>query len=166
MLTIQNILLFLSLLLSGLIMGLLYGYTYSVNPGLARLTDGEYLRAMQSINREILNPYFFISFLGTLFILPITTWYSKTHATPACFYLLLAASIIYVTGVVGVTFLGNVPLNNALNQFNVAGADAEALATQRERFEIRWNVFHLWRTFFSVIAVSLTILGVINNNNR
>ena len=73
MLTPQNSLLFLSVLLSGLIMGLLYGYACSVNPGLNKLSDAEYLRAMQSINTAIQNPVFFISFMGTLFILPVTS---------------------------------------------------------------------------------------------
>jgi len=161
MLTIQNILFFLSVLLSALITGLLYGYACSVNPGLSKLTDSEYLKAMQSINKEILNPYFFISFAGTLFILPIATWYSRSHASPACFYVLLAATVIYVAGVVGVTVFGNIPLNNALAKFDVSNADITSLSQQRAAFESGWNKFHLLRTIFSILTTALAIIASI-----
>ncbi|MEP6597526.1 MAG: anthrone oxygenase family protein [Ginsengibacter sp.] len=165
MLTIQNSLLFLSVFLSALIMGLLYGYACSVNPGLNKLTDSEYLRAMQSINKEILNPFFFISFMGTLMILPVTTWYSKSHATLTCFYLLLAASIIYIIGVVGVTAFGNIPLNNALAKFNILSATSSDLSKQRSLFEASWNRYHLIRTLFSVLTTALTITAIIKNGD-
>ena len=59
---------------TGLIAGLFYSYSCSVNPGLAKLPDEGYVAAMQSINREILNPVFFATFIGTLLLLPISTW--------------------------------------------------------------------------------------------
>jgi len=161
MLTIQNVLLFLSVLLSALITGLLYGYACSVNPGLSKLTDCEYLKAMQSINKEILNPYFFVSFAGTLFILPIATWYSKSHASPTSFYLLLAATVIYIAGVIGITALGNIPLNNGLAKFNILTADTTSLAQQRAAFESGWNKFHLVRTMFSILTTALAIAASI-----
>ena len=159
--TIQNVLLFLSVLLSALITGLLYGYACSVNPGLSKLTDSEYLKAMQSINKEILNPYFFVSFAGTLFILPIATWYSKSHASPTSFYLLMAASVIYIAGVIGVTALGNIPLNNGLAKFNILTADTISLTQQRAAFESGWNKFHLVRTMFSILTTALAIAASI-----
>ena len=161
MLTIQNVLLFLSVLLSALITGLLYGYACSVNPGLSKLTDCEYLKAMQSINKEILNPYFFVSFAGTLFILPIATWQSKSHASSASFYLLLAATVCYIAGVIGVTAFGNIPLNNSLAKFNVLSADTTNLSQQRAAFESAWNKFHLVRTMFSILTTALAIAASI-----
>ncbi len=142
-------------------MGLLYGYACSVNPGLNKLSDSGYLKGMQSINKEILNPFFFISFMGTPVILPVTAWYSKSHASPACFYLLLAATLVYIAGVIGVTAFGNIPLNNALAKFNVTNATAETLLHQRKAFETSWNSYHLLRTIFSIIVTSLTIVAAI-----
>ena len=164
MFTLQNILLFFTALLSALIMGLLYGYACSVNPGLSKLTDSEYLKAMKSINREILNPFFFISFIGTLMVLPITTWYSKIHSSPGCFYLLLTATISYVTGVIGVTAFGNIPLNNLLAAFDIQNATASELAQQRILFESSWNSYHLIRTLCSVLTTASTIAACIKNN--
>jgi uncharacterized membrane protein len=165
MLTTQSVLLFLSVLLSALIMGLLYGYACSVNPGLHKLTDAEYLKAMQSINKEIQNPVFFISFMGTLVVLPVAAWYSKTHATSTCFYFLVAATLIYMAGVVGITAFGNIPLNNALAKFNIQAATAADISKQRLLFEASWNRYHLIRTLFSIVATACTIIAVIKNGS-
>ena len=108
---------------SALITGLFYAYSCSVNIGLSRLTDTEYLRAMQSINRAILDPWFFASFIGTLILLPVCTWITyRSEASSITFYLLLAATLIYVIAAFGVTILRNVPLNDMLDKFDIGVA--------------------------------------------
>ena len=84
---------------TGLIAGLFYSYSCSVNPGLAKLPDGEYLAAMQSINRAILNPVFFATFIGTLLLLPVSTWLQYNEGASKSFSFLLAATLIYAIGV-------------------------------------------------------------------
>jgi uncharacterized membrane protein len=155
----QNISIFLSVLLSGLLAGLFYGYSCSVNGGLGRLSDLEYLKAMQSINKVILNPVFFLSFMGTLLILPIATWLTYSPGPSIRFYLLLAAAGTYLIGVFVVTMAGNVPLNDALENFNIGGASMQELSAHREKFESHWNNFHLVRTLASIAAFALTILS-------
>lgn len=49
---------------TGLMAGLLFGYATSVNPGLARVDDRNYLASMQSLNRAIVNPLFVVTFIG------------------------------------------------------------------------------------------------------
>lgn len=144
-------------------MGLLYGYACSVNPGLGKLPSGEYIKAMQSINREIQNAYFFISFMGTLIVLPVTTWYSKSHASPACFYLMLTATLIYIIGVIGITAFGNIPLNNALDKFDISNASAEQLSAQKILFQSSWNKYHLIRTIASILTMSFVTAAVIKD---
>jgi uncharacterized membrane protein len=41
---------------------------------LGQLSDVSYLSAMQAINKAIINPVFFLSFMGTLFLLPVSTY--------------------------------------------------------------------------------------------
>ena len=144
-------------------MGLLYGYACSVNPGLSKLSNSEYLKAMQSINVQIQNPYFFISFMGTLIILPVTTWYCKMHGSPKMFYCMLTATLIYIVGVTGVTALGNIPLNNALAKFDISTASADQIAAQRKLFESSWNSYHLIRTLASIITTSFAIVAIIKD---
>lgn len=144
---------------TALIAGLFYGYSCSVNTGLGRLSDADYLKAMQSINRAILNPLFFMSFMGTLILLPLSTW-SSYHGLPASrFYYFLGASLVYAIGVFGVTMAGNVPLNEALDKFDIDKASPAQIAMQRLLFEKKWNLLHTIRTIANVVSLTLAILG-------
>lgn len=145
----------------GLIAGLLYGYDCSIIKGFRNLTDREYLGAFQSINRAILNPYFFLSFMGSLLVLPVVTWLSYKAATPISFYLLLAATVVYVIGVFGVTMFGNVPLNNQLDQFDLANTSPDGLRAMRQKFEINWNKFHAIRTYAAMLSFLLAIISLL-----
>jgi uncharacterized membrane protein len=160
----QNLSLFLSVLLSGMVAGLLFGYSCSVNIGLGRLNDLEYLKAMQSINKAILNPAFFLIFFGALLVLPVTAWVNYTPSPSTGFYLLLSAAAIYFIGVFGVTIFGNIPLNNVLASFNIETASAQEILSHREQFESSWNKFHLLRTTASIITFALTILSIFKSN--
>jgi uncharacterized membrane protein len=150
---------------AALIAGLFYSYACSVNWGLARLTDAGYLAAMQSINREILNPLFFMSFMGTIILLPISTWLQYSNPAPMRFYFLLAATLVYAVGTFGVTMMGNVPLNNMLDAFHIQSASPEALHQQRELFEEPWNKLHSIRTIANALALILVLLACISRQD-
>lgn len=154
-----NFVLLVSTLSTGLIAGLFYGYSCSVNPALGRLPDAEYLGAMQAINRAILNPVFFATFMGTLLLLPLGAWFSYQGQASPQFWCFLAAAILYIVGTFGVTIGGNVPLNDALDKINIAGSSAEELARHRGLFEAKWNMLHSIRTIANIISALLTILG-------
>ena len=157
--TTINFILAATALASGLIAGLFYSYSCSVNPGLGALSDQHYLAAMQSINRAILNPVFFFSFMGTLILLPLSTY---QHFGTARFYWLLAATVVYVIGTFGITMFGNVPLNEALDKFNITAVPAQELARQRAEFEIPWNRLHGIRTVASIISFVLVIIACLH----
>ena len=156
-----NITLLATAFTTALIAGLFYAWSCSVIPGLGKLTDANYLLAMQSINREILNPVFFMSFMGTLFLLPLCTWLQYNPSVPVRFYLLLGATIAYGAGTFGVTIFGNVPLNNMLDTFHIQAVSAETLSQQRAMFEKPWNQLHAVRTIANVIALVLVLLACI-----
>lgn len=156
--TLSNITLALAAITTALIAGLFYSYSCSVNPGLQRLPDAGYISAMQAINKAILNPVFFLTFMGTLVLLPLAAWLNYDGLSKR-FLFLAAATFIYVIGTSGVTILGNVPLNNALEAFNPDGASAKELYDARLAFEVPWNNLHAIRTFCSVIALVLVILA-------
>lgn len=153
-----NILHLLTLLSSGLIAGLFYAYSCSVNNGLGRLHDAAYLRAMQSINRAILNPLFFLSFFGTLILLPLSTWLEyRLVGTTTAFYFLTAGSILYFFGVFLTTALGSVPLNDALEAFDLDEETDDGIRKQRRAFESPWNRYHRIRTVANVLAFAAAI---------
>ena len=149
---------------TGLIAGLFYSYSCSVNPGLAKLPDGEYLAAMQSINREILNPVFFATFIGTLLLLPVSTWLQYNEGVSKSFSFLLAATLIYAIGVFGVTIFGNVPLNDGLDKFNLHSASIAEIKRQRAMFEMPWNKLHSIRTIANIVSLVLVIIACVYNN--
>lgn len=151
---IVNITLFLATMAAVLAAGLFYSYAVSVNPGLGRLSDTVYLQSMQSINRAILNPLFFLSFMGAVFLLPASTWlhYGRNNVR---FWWLLAASVMYVAGVFGVTVAGNVPLNNALDALKLDGASAEQLSSWRTSFEKPWNMLNTVRTIAAILTAMI-----------
>lgn len=162
--TPTNIILALTTTTTALIAGLLYAYSCSVNIGLGQLPDAEYISAMQAINRAIQNPLFFISFMGTLFLLPLSTYLHYGQPVSTRFWLLLAATVVYILGVIGVTALGNVPLNNMLESFNLKAASLNDMAQQRSKFENAWNQFHTIRTWAAVLVLVLTIVACLNEN--
>lgn len=157
--TMTTFILLIATLATSLAAGLFYAYSCSVNPGLGRLGDAEYMRAMQSISRVILNPVFFASFLGTILLLPLATWFSYQGQANPRFWYFLAAAVVYIVLVFGVTIGGNVPLNDALDKFNIDGATAEEITRQRSLFEKKWNMFHAIRTVSNVASALLAILG-------
>ncbi len=161
--TTLNAILLTTAVTSALIAGLFYSYSCSVNPGLGQLTDLHYLSAMQSINRAILNPLFFVTFMGTLLLLPVCTYMHYGGMFSARFYLLAAATAIYVFGVFGVTMAGNVPLNEALDKFNLTSASVQDLAAWRLQFEKPWNNLHQIRTIAAFVSLVLVLLACLNN---
>lgn len=154
-----TVFLLITAVLTALIAGLFYAYSCSVVLGLGKLSDTEYLKSMQSINREILNPVFFMSFMGTAILLPVTTFLFRGDQ-PAFIFLLLA-SAAYLIGVFGVTIVGNVPLNEMLDKLDISGSTADVVKQMRDRFENRWNLLNNVRTVFSVISIALVVCACI-----
>lgn len=153
MIILFKITLFITVLLTALIAGFFYAYSCSVNAGLGRLMDEEYLKAMQSINKAVLNPLFFMSFMGTLVMLPVSTlmWFQMEGASVG-FYFLIVASALYIFGVFAVTGMGNVPLNEALDKFNLNTASVQQIKSMRLLFEAPWNRLHAIRTWANLAA--------------
>jgi uncharacterized membrane protein len=160
MFSIQNCILFTTVLFSGLVAGLLYGYACSVNIGLKELPAEGYLKAMQSINTAIQNPYFFVSFMGLLIMFPLSLWRLYTPQPIMTFYLFLIAALLYFIGVFGITMIGNIPLNNLLDKFVTATSSPDEIVKMRLTFEIGWNRFHLIRTISSILSFGFTIVAI------
>lgn len=161
----RNALLLITTFLTALSAGLLFAYACSVNPGLHGLNDVAYLSAMQQINRTIQNPAFFIAFMGPVVLLPWATWRYR-QAGNTMFRYLLAATLLYVIGVFGVTMVGNVPLNEALEGFSIVDAAPQDLAAQRSAFESPWGMWHLVRTVAAVAALAGCLVALMSRRKN
>ena len=155
----KTIILIGAVILTGLSAGFFYAWSVSVIPGTKRIMDLTYLETMQSINRAILNPAFFLVFFGSIALLSISSIY-EFHSHKWAFGFILASSIIYLIGTVGVTGLGNVPLNDQLDILKIAEMGSEKVAEFRRFYESKWNRLHLIRTVFAVLSFVLAVLAL------
>tara|TARA_B100000003_G_C10707970_1_gene281810 strand:+ start:67 stop:528 length:462 start_codon:yes stop_codon:yes gene_type:complete len=146
-----DILLVIIILQIGLTSGLLFIFAFAVNPGLARLSEEEYFRAMKYINIVILNPIFFLVFMGPLITMPILTYMSWNDSS--MFILIPISTILYLLGVLLITAIKNVPLNNKLEKLNSTEFKGVFIWYRKP-----WNFWHNIRTFFSIISFLMLII--------
>lgn len=161
--TITNIFLAVTATFTALVAGLFYAWSVSITLGLARVSDTEYISVFQATNRAIVNPFFVTIFLGTQILLPVCAFLFYRQSSQL--WLLLAATAVYTIGVIGVTFLGNIPLNNKLDKFDLQSATQTEIAQQRKEFEQPWNNLNTIRTISSTLAIILVIIACLNRKN-
>ena len=118
---IKNALLGSSIVTTGLMSGLWYAWAVSVIPGTRRIPDTTYITTMQNVNKAIINPAFIIPFMGIPVVLGGAALVQFRAGDSRRGWLLVAAAASYVVGVLGGTIAGNVPLNDALEAFDLAG---------------------------------------------
>ena len=140
---------------TGLMSGLLYGWSVSVIPGTKRVPADNYVDTMQHINRAIINPAFVVPFMGIPLVLggaAVMQFRAGDHRRG---WLLAGATATYVVGVLGVTIGRNVPLNDALDAFDLRNSTSDAVERRRTTYERPWNRWHHLRTIASVGSFAL-----------
>ncbi|MEM9566102.1 MAG: anthrone oxygenase family protein [Actinomycetota bacterium] len=158
---LPNALLGASIIATGLMSGLWYGWTVSVIPGTRRVADANYVDTMQHINRAIINPAFIIPFLGMPVLLGAAALLQFRAGDARRGWLLASAAGAYLVGVLGVTVGGNVPLNDALDAFDLAGSNDHAISARRHGYETPWNRWHYLRTAANAGAFALTTAAAV-----
>lgn len=159
-LSIKPILLIVTILTTGLTAGLCFAWGNAVTPGIGKLGTLAYLQAFQEMNRSILNPVFFIVFLGPVVLNIVNLILFRSAAKPVLF-LLIGGTVVYFIGLFLVTVLGNVPLNEILDKTDLLSASSEELTQLRERFENPWNSFHrirIWSSLLSFVLLAISLL--------
>lgn len=164
--TLKGSSLFVAILLTGLSAGLFYAWEVSVIPGTKRIDDHAYVESMQSINRAILNPAFYAIFFGSLIFLLLNTYAQFQSGMGLAFYLILGATLSYLIGTFGVTAFGNVPLNDGLDILQIEELSKEALHEIRHSYELQWNRLHSIRTYFSLLALLLSLLAAFTDKEH
>ncbi len=135
----------------GLVAGAFFAFSTFVMRALARLPPGQGIAAMQSINLTVINPLFMGALFGTasasvfLAVTALRSWHE-----PGAVYL-LAGSLLYVLGTVGVTTVFNVPLNNALA---AVGPDSAEGANLWRHYVARWTAWNHVRTAAALAAAA------------
>ncbi len=157
--TVDNITLVLGGTLTGLLAGLLYGFSVMVMPALRSLKAIQHLAVMQVLNIKILNAAFFLLFFGPALLLPFAAF---LHWGSTAFVPLVAASLLHLVGVNGITIVGNVPLNDrlaALDLDQLSDAEAERVRQDYHGPNAAWVRFHALRTMAAILAVGLVFIA-------
>ena len=156
---IETIILASAIILTGLMAGIFFTWSNAVKPGIGKLSDIEYLRALQSMNRVILNNAFRIIFLGSIIAVALVPVFYFNLYPKNIFWLFVFTLVIYWIGVFGVTVSGNIPLNEILDKTNLESITLEEIKTLRESIELKWNNYNLIRCISSGITFILLIVS-------
>ena len=134
----KTLIIIVAILSTGLMAGIFFTWTNAVKPGIGTLDDMTYMKAFQAMNRLILNPLFYIVFILPVLTISISTYMSFGSTKLYVFELFLLSTLLYVLCVFLITILGNIPLNELL--------------------ENKWNNFNLIRTVSSFISFLLLVI--------
>ena len=124
-------------------------------PALARLQPAQGIAAMQSMNITAINPLFMLALFGTAVVcLFLTIPLLPKWNQPGTAYL-LAGSLLYLVGAIGVTIAFNVPLNYALAKVE---PDSIEGASFWATYLVSWTFWNHVRTVAAIMAaVAFTI---------
>jgi len=156
----------LATITTALVAGVFYGFAVSVNLAFAQLPDAAYIEATKAINVAIVNPAFALSFFGAPVLLPLAAWMNARPVFTRRSGYILAATIIFLIGSFGVTVAANIPLNDQLADFSIAGASAAQLHAMRTGFAEPWNHWHLVRTLAGVVAMVLLVMACLQRGEK
>ena len=159
-LTYKTMTLLGSIMLTGLSAGLFYAWSVSVIPGTLKVPDMAYLQTMQSINKAILNPGFFLIFFGSLFLLLLAS-INEFKSNQVSFSLVLIALVSYLIGTLGITAFGNVPLNNQLETLDLTSISSVEAHQFRQSYETKWNRLNHIRAGFSILSFLFATLALL-----
>jgi uncharacterized membrane protein len=151
---IATALTFIAALGSGLMAGLFFIFSNTIMAALGRLASANGIAAMNAINVTILNGVFLGVFMGTAVIsaLLIVGWFFSWAPSGGAFA--LAASLVYLVGIIGVTMVFNVPMNEALQAAQPDSTEAAALWQDHLQ---RWTMWNHVRTFSGLFSLALFI---------
>ncbi|MGE3286331.1 MAG: DUF1772 domain-containing protein [Pseudonocardia sp.] len=132
---------------SALVAGVMLAFSAAVMPALARRPPTEGAAAMQEVDRVILNPVF----LGVYLLTAV----ASVAALVVGPWPVRIAGLLYLLGVFVVTTVANVPLNNRLDDADVASADGQRFWAHYLR---RWTAWNHVRAVAGTAAAVLAFL--------
>lgn len=153
-----TVLLWFSVIGCGMMAGLYFAFSAFIMGALERIPQAHGVSAMQSINAVILKSWFMPLFWGTTFACLALVVIAALRWGEAGATAMAIGGVIYVVGMFGCTLFLNVPLNNALDAVQPAGAEA---ASVWARYLKDWTLWNHARTVASAVASGLFILALV-----
>jgi len=157
----ETIILALAILFTGLMAGVFFTWSNAVKPGIGKLSDLEYLKALQSMNRVILNNTFKIIFGGAILTTALLPAFYFNSYPNNVFWIFILILFIYWIGAFGVTVIGNIPLNELLDKTSLDSISFEEGKVLRTSIEVKWNNLNLIRSISSGVSFVLLVVSFI-----
>ncbi|MEM9087314.1 MAG: anthrone oxygenase family protein [Cyanobacteria bacterium P01_F01_bin.53] len=148
----QTSLIYFAVISSALSAGIFFAFSTFVMRALALQPSASGIATMQSINVTVFNPWFYSAFFGPavacvlLAVAALRNW-----EQPGALYL-IAGSLLYLIGTLGVTALGNVPLNDALAILRPTSTEGAQLWS---KYLIDWTFWNHVRTAAAFLAAAM-----------
>lgn len=136
--------------------GVFFAFSSFVMRALGRLEHAEGIRAMQSINVVVINPGFFAVFFGAGLLAIVTLVLEFAIGYGEGRTAIVLGTVAYLAGCIGVTVVGNVPLNDRLAAVD---ADSEEGASLWTEYLDRWTIWNHVRTGFCIVAAVAFVLA-------
>jgi uncharacterized membrane protein len=136
----------------GLVAGVFVLYAHTIMPGLRKTDDRTFVRAFQSIDRAIINPWFLGGgfFGAVVFTIGALVLHLNRPGLPW----IGAALVLYAITVV-ITLAVNVPLNDAIKAAGDVDGPSELAAIRKAFNAPRWTSWNLVRVVTSTVAFGL-----------
>jgi uncharacterized membrane protein len=119
--------------------GVYFAFSAFVMTALGAVERSAGIAVMQAIDFAILRSLFMPLFYGTTLAAAVLAGIAIFQWSMPGSRWILVASLVYLVGMFLVTAIFNVPLNNALNQFNSASAEAASIWADYIRTWTKWN---------------------------
>jgi uncharacterized membrane protein len=148
---------FVAALGSGIVAGVFFAFSSFVMPGLARMPAAGGIAAMNSINVTAVTPLFMTALFGTALVCLIVGIGAVIGWNQPGSLWLVAGSLLYLIGIVMVTMIFNVPLNDALAAADPASADGAALWS---RYLDEWVMWNHVRTITGIAALACFVAAL------
>ncbi|MDY6947585.1 MAG: anthrone oxygenase family protein [Pseudomonadota bacterium] len=142
---------------SGLSGGLFFIFSNTIMRSFDALPAAAAVAAMNSINRVILNPLFFLAFFGTALLCVGLLFGQMSRPAGTGRALVVAGALSYLVGSIGVTLAFNVPLNNKLQAVLPAAVDMEA---QWRAYRGPWTQWNHVRAVACLSSAAMFALAV------
>ncbi|TIN31814.1 MAG: DUF1772 domain-containing protein [Mesorhizobium sp.] len=136
---------------SGVVGGIFFAFSSFVMPGLARMPAAGGIAAMNSINVTAVTPLFMTALFGTALVCLVVGAGAVMGLSQSGSLWLIAGSLVYLIGIVVVTMVFNVPLNDALAAVDPASSEGANLWSRYLNEWVTWN--HV-RTISGIAALA------------
>nr|BBH87802.1 membrane protein [Thermosporothrix sp. COM3] len=157
MMLLSTLLIILGGICTGLCAGVFFAFPVAIVPALRAMEATQHIKMMIAINKKIENPIFLFCFFSPAIILPIAAFLLRED--PA-FWLLVIAAILHIVGSIGITALGNIPINKQVETIDLTTTPAAEIEQQRTRYQgpnSRWMQLHALRTLAAIVATGLVV---------